>query len=677
MSIKRITSAALLCMVAMAGFSYGNGDAADGDVGFMSDSAFRVREVVVTSRQASREVIPAQTLRGEELKRLAAQSVADALRYFSGLQIKDYGGVGGIKTVNIRSMGTNHLGVFYDGIQLGNAQNGQTDLGQLSLDNVEEITLYNGQKSAIFQSASDFGNAGSVYIRTRVPLFIGDSRENVRAKVKYGSSDMLQMTGLYERQLSTAVSASLSGGVLSSSGKYSFRRTKQLSDGTTAYDTTATRQNGDILALRAEANIHGRIGGGAWSLKAYTYHSRRGIPGAVVSNVWRRGERQGDNNTFVQGHLQKAVTPRFMTRLQAKYGYYNTHYENRDTTRRIIDARYRQQELFVSSANVFELTSWWSMSAAYDLRFSTLSAAVINFARPHRLAHAIAVATAIDLPRVKIQASMMADLVGDHERRMSVSKSWQAFSPAVFASFHPLGTQNLSLRAFAKKSFRMPTFNDLYYTDIGNAMLSPEKAMQYNVGAVWQHRPRQSLVEHLLLKADGYYNRVDNKIVAYPKGQQFRWTMLNLGKVDILGIDAEAEIGMRLAHDLAIAVRAQYTWQQAEDVSDSRTAYYKHQIPYIPHHSGSAIVRMAYRNVDVNYSFIYAGERYNQRENIAANHMPAWHTHDASLSYRLKTGNTRLRLTAEVSNIFAHNYDVIANYPMPGRTFAVGMDVEW
>lgn len=54
-----------------------------------------------------------------------------------------------MKTVNIRSMGTNHVGVFYDGIELGNAQNGVIDLGRFSLDNMEAVTLYNGQKSAI------------------------------------------------------------------------------------------------------------------------------------------------------------------------------------------------------------------------------------------------------------------------------------------------------------------------------------------------------------------------------------------------------------------------------------------------------------------------------------------------------------------------------------------------
>ena len=96
----------------------------------------KLEEVVVTARKPNEDIIPAQILSGDELHRLNSNSVADALRYFSGVQVKDYGGVGGIKTVNIRSMGTNHTGVVYDGVELGNAQNGQIDLGQFSLDNI-------------------------------------------------------------------------------------------------------------------------------------------------------------------------------------------------------------------------------------------------------------------------------------------------------------------------------------------------------------------------------------------------------------------------------------------------------------------------------------------------------------------------------------------------------------
>ena len=119
--------------------------------------------IEVVSRHTFSDIIPSQNLSGKQLENLNSLSVADALRYFSGLQVKDYGGVGGLKTVNIRSMGSQHLGVYYDGIQLGNAQNGQIDLGQFALDNVEEISLYNGQKSSLMQTASDYGNAGNVY----------------------------------------------------------------------------------------------------------------------------------------------------------------------------------------------------------------------------------------------------------------------------------------------------------------------------------------------------------------------------------------------------------------------------------------------------------------------------------------------------------------------------------
>ena len=76
------------------------------------DSLQHVEEVVITGHIVRREVIPVQELSGRALQRLGTHNVADALRYFSGVQIKDYGGVGGLKTVNIRSMGTNHVGVF-------------------------------------------------------------------------------------------------------------------------------------------------------------------------------------------------------------------------------------------------------------------------------------------------------------------------------------------------------------------------------------------------------------------------------------------------------------------------------------------------------------------------------------------------------------------------------------
>jgi len=207
-------------------------------------------EVTVEARKATRQTIPVQTLSGEELRRLNSNSVADALRYFAGVQVKDYGGVGGIKTINVRSMGTNHTGVVYDGVALGNAQNGQIDLGQFSLDNVEALSLHNGQKSALLQPARDFGSAATVYMRTRTPRFSEGETYHARGTVRFGSFDLINPSALVEVRLSPKVSASLSAEYLTSTGKYKFRYRRVNPAGEIAYDTTAVRQNGDINALR-------------------------------------------------------------------------------------------------------------------------------------------------------------------------------------------------------------------------------------------------------------------------------------------------------------------------------------------------------------------------------------------------------------------------------------------
>lgn len=660
--MKRLFAIAMLGVV--AGSAFANGETQD------SVRVHHIQEVVVTSRLISRETIPSQTLGGEELKKLNSLSVADALRYFSGLQLKDYGGVGGIKTVNIRSMGTNHLGIFYDGIELGNAQNGQIDLGQFSLDNVEEISLYNGQRSAIFQPASDFGNAGSVYIRTKAPRFMMGRRYNLLVRAKYGSSDTFRFSSLWEQKLSEHISSSLSTSVLTSSGRYKFRYRRVTEDNTVAYDTTAVRHNGDIWAFRIEENVRGGIADGYWNVKAYTYHSERGIPGAIVNNVWRRGERQWDHNTFGQAVFQKSFGDKFSTKALAKYAYYVTRYVNNDETQIHVDNTYRQQEMYFSTSNVYEILSKWSVSMSYDFKWNKLNANMVDFAFPHRYSNFVSLATALTLSRIQAQASLVEQVVKDHVKYGASSSSRSTLTPAFFVNVYPFDSKLLAVRAFAKKSFRMPTFNDLYYADMGNSKLNPESALQYDLGFVLNKDWKQGIVDHFRLQVDGYYNTVHDKIVAYPKGQQFRWTMLNLGKVHIKGVDAMAEVGLEPAKDWKVTARLQYTYQNARDVTDPNTSYYKDQIPYIPWHSGSAILGLSWREWDLSYSFIYSGERYSQQENILYNHLQPWYTHDMSVVYHARRWSARL----DVNNIFSQDYDVILNYPMPKRNYMLTLE---
>lgn len=640
-----------------------------------ADSVISLGEVVVTADRVPLEIIPVQRLSGEELHRLNSNSVADALRYFAGVQVKDYGGVGGLKTVNIRSMGTNHAGVVYDGIELGNAQNGQIDLGQFSLDNIESISLYNGQKSETLQSARDFGSAGKIYMTTRTPRFAPGETYHARAMLRTGSFDLINPSALVELRLSERVSASLSAEWVNSSGKYKFRYRRVNPAGELAYDTTAVRQNGDINATRIECGLNGIFGTGEWRFKVYNYNSERGVPGAIVNNVWRRGERIWDTNSFVQGSISNTAG-NFSTLNKAKYSFYRTHYVNNDDKQVKIDNLYRQRELYLSTANQYRLLPSWNISASYDFMWNTIDADMYGFARPERFTSMLAVATAFNAGRFNLQASGLGTFIHDRLDGQQAPADKHVFTPAVIASLAPLRNRDFSIRAFYKRSFRMPTFNDLYYADMGNSQLAPERVTQYNLGLLYELSRRHGILETARISVDSYYNKVKDKIVAYPKGQQFRWTMLNLGKVDIRGIDVAALVTVMPVRKLHVTFRAQYTFERAIDVTNPADNYYRDQIPYIPRHSGSAVVNLSWRGWNLNYSYIYVGERYNQQENIRYNYTQPWYTSDISLSRDFTLGQASLRVLAEVNNLLSQDYDVILNYPMPKRNYRITLSIE-
>src|SRR5574344_1309223 len=73
------------------------------------DSVYHLQEVTING---FKEVTPHQTISRNQIVAMPSNSVADALKYMAGVQIKDYGGLGGQKTVNVRSLGSQHISLM-------------------------------------------------------------------------------------------------------------------------------------------------------------------------------------------------------------------------------------------------------------------------------------------------------------------------------------------------------------------------------------------------------------------------------------------------------------------------------------------------------------------------------------------------------------------------------------
>ena len=176
---------------------------------------------------------------------------------------------------------------------------------------------------------------------------------------------------------------------------------------------------------------------------------------------------------------------------------------------------------------------------AVDVQMNKMNADLQDFAYPKRWTELASVASSVDFEKVSVQASLLGTFIQESTRSRKLytaSPDKRELSPAVFFSYTPMS--DFVITGFFKRIFRMPTFNDLYYTEIGNANLKPERTWQYDLGVAYGLQFGGGFLKSLKFRADGYYNTVTDKIIAYPTGQQFRWTMLNLGKVRIGGVES-------------------------------------------------------------------------------------------------------------------------------------------
>ena len=628
-----------------------------------NDSTQTIEEVVVKGFHIPGNVLastPIQTLSHSDMERLGIHDMGDALKRFAGVQVKDYGGVGGMKTVNIRGLGAGHTGVTYDGVQVGDCQSGQVDLSRFTLDNVSLVSLQIGQEDNIYQSAKAYTSAGLINISTLQG--VSDRKPHLTTTLRTGSYGLFSPSLLYHQQLSR-----LGIGAYTSyeraDGVYWFT----LKNGIKTIHER--RNNSDIKTWRGELNMSYQLTDKqTLQWKAYGFTSNRGLPGAVIYDNTYSAERLKDKNVFTQMLYENRFSNRIKMKAAAKWNYAWSRYSDIPASGYKEDT-YRQNETYLTATLWTNPLQGLNLSFAQDYAHNHLSMTLPKAANPTRNSLWTALAANYQIGAFSINASLLATNIYESVKQGNASNGFHRLSPAFSMQWRCL--QDFRLRFGYKDIFRTPTLNELYYTGIGNRHLNPEKSRMWNLGATYSHTFNRTLL--LSLTADGYFGNVTDKIIAVPK--MFYWQMMNAGKVRQLGLDVSTNIEKRWGNDWTVSATGSYSLMKATDISDPTAVYYRNQIAYTPRHSGSASVLLHTPWLDFCYNVLVMGERYTLSYNIPDNRMRPFADHSITLSREFKISKQQLRVQFDVRNLGNKNYEVVRFYPMPGTNWR--LSVSW
>lgn len=586
-----------------------------------------------------------------DIQTLGLKSVAEALRLANGVTVKDYGGLGGMKTVSVRNLGAEHTGVLYDGVPVSNCQAGQIDISRFSTDNLNAIRMGIGAPTEMLTPASAEPFSGNLYLTTP-----NDDKAS-ELKLSYGNWNTINTSARFSRgTINSFVNYS------HTDGNYPFT----LTNGT--LKTHERRNNGRMDAVNGEINASSDFATGTkhpshLSAKLYYYYSDRQLPGGVIYYNNEAHERLWDENCFAQAKYDAELGSQWKMQVLAKYNHsWNQYFDGNqidDGGITMHTYRYRQDETFLSigvNYHSARTNDRLQMAVVVDEMWNTLRNNIPEIGHKYRT-------TTYSTLRIRYHEHWLTANASLSYTFLNETRNRKRFTPSVSMSVKPWSEQQIFVRASWRQAFRLPSFNDLYYYRLGNRDLRPERTNETNIGLTY--------TGHLLggnfsVIADAYHNRVHDLIVAFPT--TFAWKMYNYGKVDIKGLNIMAEY--RFA---PVVVNVGYNLNDARNITTSSASRYSRQVPYTACHSGNATVIWQSRLVNVGYALQWMGKRYSSLMHERQYRLPSFDDHSVSLTRAFSLGKHRCEVSLMCKNLLDRQYDIIQFYPMPGRSFILGV----
>jgi len=195
--------------------------------------------VTGTRSPVAEKCAPQNVITSEDIERLNIRTVAEALPYIPGIQVRR--GKKGEAYVRMRGFRQREVMILVDGIPLNSAYSGQIDLERMAVDNIDRIVVSRGTPSVLFGPG---GMAGVITIITKD----GNDSLHITAQLT-GESAVRREDGMTGRgaQISGAIGTSVNNWNTLCGGRYHFSEGYSLpgSFNSTPFQITRDRINSD------------------------------------------------------------------------------------------------------------------------------------------------------------------------------------------------------------------------------------------------------------------------------------------------------------------------------------------------------------------------------------------------------------------------------------------------
>ena len=578
-----------------------------------------------TAETADETLAPVSVVTREDIERTQARSAVDLLRGLPGVALSNAGGPGRVTDLYLRGTNANQVLFLVDGIKVGSATTGQTELQNLPVDQIERIEVVRGPRSSLYGSEAA---GGVVQVFTR----------------RGGGALRPFLSATAGRYQTAGIAGGIRGG--GEHGRFSLSGNVDQSEG---FD--ACRGRGAPYFDGCGTDEPDRDG-----------YSNRGVS---ASGGYDFGERASVDLTFLRAETQVEFDGAFQNEA--------------DNVQQVAGLRVLLRPLGFWDMRLSGGRSWDEQrntkddvfASQFDTRRDSLS-----LQNDFAVGASHLITVGVDYLRDKVTGSV--EYTVDSRDNLGVFGEYQGWfgSAAVKASLrhddneqfggHDTGDlvlgyellPALRITAAYGTAFTAPTFNDLYYPGDaffagGNPDLKPEQTRSGELGLAGR-------LAQLDWSLSLFETHVDDLITLVPP----TFAAENIDRARIRGLEAVL-FGRVLGTDLS----ASLTLLDPRNESDGPNG--GNLLPQRPEQSFRLDLDRRFGRVGIGGTVFAAGRRFDDPANTVR--LAGYGLLDLRASFAFTDA---LSIQARLDNVFDDEYETVAYYNQPGRGLYVTLRYE-
>lgn len=612
-------------------------------------SVFQTPEIIVHSNKFSGSIftspVKIQYFDRSDIINKNGNTLSDVLQTAGSMFIKNYGGSGSLNTVSMNGLGAEHTLILLNGLVLNSPQNAQTDLSLISKDNIRSIEILNNGSGAIYGSNAI---GGVINIQTNDAA---DKNFNFSLNGQIGSySQKKILFGLSKAFNNLNVNASASNETSDNDYDYYFY------NGTD--DVLKSRVNSAYNINHYNLQLKYILGNNS-RMEFYTDYAdaRRNQPGIETGNEPSNAIQKDYNwNNIVtyHGSLSDNLTLKSQMNFRNDLSKYDDGVLSESYYKNICFSNLSQLQFNAGNSEFI---------TGFELGYSGIQSNELTSSSGRYLK------SVFMLANVKLSKYLSVYPSARFEHYSDIDESILTLKAGL--NYKPFSGSNLHLKFSAGNNFSAPTFNELYWNEIGNKNLNPESSLNADAGIIFELPGKHSGIMELTYT---YINATD-KIIWMPNSNGL-WIPGNIGKSvsNIFSADyhsADLRLGnMNFNADLNYSYTS--SLKNSEDFPGDPS--YKKMIIYIPQQLLRLNLNAVYENSGLNLFYSYTGMRFTDVEN--RQFLPSINLIDGNIFQKISIAGVSTQIKFEVNNIFNLNYQVMSGYPMPLRNYKFNLNLD-